>query len=153
MDGSLIRCDGAHPGFRELIIKLDRELRSHQSSHDDIYISHNLVPEDVRVILALQEGQPVGCACLRGYSDDTVELKRMYVLPEYRGRGLSRKILKGLEEWAAELDYSRIILETGHRLKEAHGLYRSSGFRAIENYGPYKGISESLCFEKMMEES
>jgi len=148
MDCSYLRCDGTHPGFRELVILLDRELRSHETGHDDIYITHNIVPENVHVILAVCDGQPVGCACLRAYSGNTVELKRMYVRPEYRGRGLSRRILDDLEKWAAELHYSRIILETGQMLKEAHGLYRSSGFQIIENYGPYKGITESLCFEK-----
>jgi len=152
MDYSLHRCEGSHPGFRSLITELDRELRSETSAHDEIFITHNIVPDHVHVVLALLGEQAVGCACLRALNKEAVELKRMFVLPEHRGKGLSRRILEDLELWAKEMKYRAIRLETGHFLKAAHSLYRSSGFRTIENYGPYKGIAESLCFEKVLEE-
>jgi len=150
MEYSLLRCNGSHPGFRKLIIELDRHLRSFKSDHEDIYISHNIVSEDVCVSLVLLGNQPVGCACLRHYKEGTFELKRMFVQKEHRGKGLSRRILQDLEEWAVSLGYTTILLETGKILKEAHELYRSSGFTIIENYGPYMGVPESLCFEKKL---
>src|SRR5690606_27921009 len=65
------------------------------------------------------------------------ELKRMYVRPAFRGRGLSRLVLTELERIAVERGMARLVLETGVRQPEAIALYRSVGYRRIANYGPY----------------
>ena len=72
----------------------------------------------------------------------------MYVVPERRGAGLSRRILGALEDEARSLGYRRVRLETGFRQHEALGLYRSSGFAEIPRYGPYVDDELSVCFEK-----
>jgi ribosomal protein S18 acetylase RimI-like enzyme len=74
----------------------------------------------------------------------------MYVLPEFRGRGLSRKILKRLEELAVEKGLATIRLETGNRQPEAIGLYRSAGYVEIPRYGEYAHNPTSVCFEKCL---
>ena len=150
MEYELIRTDGSHHGFLTLIKELDRELRSYESDHDDVYITQNIVPESVYVSLILHDDQALACACLRAYKEKDFELKRMYVLPGHRGKGLSRRILDDLEKWAIELGRERIILETGDILKEAIGLYSSSGFERINNYGHYRDIQESICYAKKM---
>ena len=150
MGYELIRTDGTHPGFLTLIKELDKELRSYESDHDEVYITQNIVPENVYVTLIMQDDQALACSCLRSYKEKDIELKRMYVLPEHRGKGFSRQILNDLEKWAIELGYERIILETGDILKEAIGLYSSSGFERINNYGHYQNIKESICYAKKL---
>lgn len=150
MEYELIRTDGTHPGFLALIKELDKELRSYESDHDDVYITQNIVPENVYVTLIMQDDNALACACLRTCEEQDIELKRMYVLPEHRGKGFSRQILNDLEKWAVELGSERIILETGDLLKEAIALYSSSGYERINNYGQYRDIKESICFAKKL---
>ncbi len=96
------------------------------------------------------------------YSDDTgrfvrsdqgilpgaMEVKRMYTLPEYRGKGIAAAVLNELEKWAAELGCGRCVLETGMKQPEAIRLYEKSGYSVIPNYGQYAGLENSVCFEK-----
>ena len=79
-----------------------------------------------------------------------MEVKRMYTLPEFRGQGYAAKILLELENWAKELGYKSCVLETGKRQPEAIQLYKKNGYRIIPNYGQYKGIKNSICFEKIL---
>jgi len=78
----------------------------------------------------------------------TMEIKRMYTIPESRGKGLATKVLTQLETWATELSYEKCLLETGKRQPEAIELYRKNGYIIIPNYGQYAGVENSLCFEK-----
>lgn len=97
---------------------------------------------------------PPGGACLVGLDDDatavcvggvkrlddeTAEIKRMYVLPEARGRGAARALLAALEGAARELGYSRVRLDTGVSQHHARALYESAGYREIPDYNgnPY----------------
>ncbi|MDC7242207.1 MAG: GNAT family N-acetyltransferase [Spirochaetales bacterium] len=152
MEYRLLRCGGGSPLFHTLITELDRELRSHDSEENseitEVYIRQNMVTEDVHVSLVLLGEEPAGCACLRAWEEGVFELKRMYVRPDHRGKGLSRVILQDLEDRARELGGRRIILETGEMLKAAHSLYLSAGYRRIENFGAYKDIPESLCMAR-----
>jgi len=79
-----------------------------------------------------------------------MEVKRMYTIPEWRGKGIASVILSELESWATELGYEKCVLETGKKQPEAVGLYRKNGYSQIPNYGQYEGIENSLCFEKRM---
>jgi GNAT superfamily N-acetyltransferase len=99
-------------------------------------------------LLACSRGKTLGCAALVPFSSQTLEVKRMYVTPEARGQGVGRLLLAGLESWARQHGYHRLILETGDLRPEAAGLYRAAGFQPIEPYGPFVGNPHSLCFEK-----
>jgi GNAT superfamily N-acetyltransferase len=77
-----------------------------------------------------------------------MEVKRMYTLPEYRGKGIASIVLAELEKWAAELGYQKTVLETGKRQPEAIALYEKNNYRQIPNYGQYAGVENSVCFEK-----
>jgi GNAT superfamily N-acetyltransferase/dephospho-CoA kinase len=113
-----------------------------------------LPPEEMLATIAVSvDGVLVGCGSLRDarrYGDGYGELKRMYVRPAYRGRGLSRLVLSRLEEIAAENGMRRLILETGTRQVEAIRLYRSAGYRRIPAYGPYDERSLSVCYARWL---
>ena len=79
---------------------------------------------------------------------DFIELKRVFVHIEYQGRGIGSKLVYLLMEWAIELGYKRMILETGELLTESCALYKKLGFQVISNYGPYVNMPESLCMAK-----
>ncbi|MGW7355998.1 GNAT family N-acetyltransferase [Streptomyces sp. NPDC054802] len=85
-----------------------------------------------------------------GYSDGDAELKRMYVIPEARGRGLARRILAALEDDARAAGRIRIVLETGDMQPEAIALYASSGYEPCAKFGYYREYPSSLCMAKLL---
>ena len=134
--------------FKFLISQLDGDLNGRYQSAQSKYDKYNKIDSIDTVIVAFDQEKPVGCGCFKEYDNETVEIKRMFVTPDYRGRKISRLILEELERWAKELGYSKAILETGSKQSEAIGLYQKSGYARIENYGQYKDFPNSLCFEK-----
>jgi DNA-binding MarR family transcriptional regulator len=98
-----------------------------------------LTPPAGCFIIARMDGVAVGCGALRRLSPGIGEIKRMWVAPEARGLGLSRRLLAALEEQARGLGFDRVRLDTNRALKEAQALYRSAGYRAIERFNdnPY----------------
>ena len=99
-------------------------------------------------VIARLHGLAVGCGAVRRVDEETVEVKRMYVDPEVRGRGVAKEILKRLEADARAMGASRLVLETGVYQEEAIGLYRLVGFNVIDCFGEYTGVPTSVCFEK-----
>jgi GNAT superfamily N-acetyltransferase len=99
-------------------------------------------------IIVLEENNPVGCGALKYFDPSTIEIKRMYVRKNFRGKGLSKLILLDLENKAKEMNYHWIVLETGIRQPEAIALYEKSGYKKILPYGIYADDPESLCYEK-----
>jgi putative acetyltransferase len=100
--------------------------------------------------LAVDEERALGCGGVSRYDASTAEIRRMYVSPRVRGRGLGRLILAALEAEAKELGYETIRLETGNLQPEAVSLYASHGFEPIDRYVPYVDDERSLCFEKRL---
>ena len=96
------------------------------------------------------EGEAVACGGIARYDDATAEIRRMYVVPGARGRGLSRLLLTALEDEALALGYSFVRLETGKLQAAAIALYVSAGFGPIPRYGPFVNDPKSLCFEKRL---
>jgi GNAT superfamily N-acetyltransferase len=105
-------------------------------------------PPDGAFLVGYEDGEPVACGGVRRYDERTAEIRRMYVVPGARGRGLSRAVLAGLEDEARRLRYEAVRLETGHLQREAIGLYESAGYRPIARYGPYVDDERSVCFER-----
>jgi GNAT superfamily N-acetyltransferase len=93
---------------------------------------------------------PVATGGLRRHDDGEVEIKRMYVVPEARGQGLSRVMLAALEDRARAQGAARIVLETGERQPEAISLYESSGYERIAGFGHYADAPLSVSFEKRL---
>ena len=111
---------------------------------------------DVSVVLVARDhdGTAVGCGALRRLGDDVAELKRMYVVPEARGRGVSKALLRGLEDAAAARGWSTLRLETGPRQPEAIGLYERAGYRPIAAFGVYADAADaehSLFYERVLD--
>jgi GNAT superfamily N-acetyltransferase len=86
------------------------------------------------------DGEPVVCGGWRSLPEwpGTAELKRMYVVPEQRRRGLARLLLAALEDAIRAAGYRQVWLETGTGQPEALALYASAGYRPIDGYGYYK---------------
>ncbi|MDP4185329.1 MAG: GNAT family N-acetyltransferase [Bacteroidota bacterium] len=142
------RTNSSDNNFTELTAMLDYELQERNGKIQLQYNGHNKIESVDTVVVAFSDAQPVGCGCFKIYDKDTIEIKRMFVLPEFRGQGVSKIILNELEKWANELDFSFAILETGKKHIEAIGLYFHTGYSLIENYGQYKNIANSMCFKK-----
>jgi putative acetyltransferase len=96
------------------------------------------------------DGEAVACGGIARYDEATAEIRRMYVVPEARGYGLSRRMLAALEEEARALGYSFVRLETGKLQAAAIALYASAGFGPIPRYGPFANDPKSVCFEKRL---
>jgi putative acetyltransferase len=102
-------------------------------------------------LIARRDGKPVGCGAVRTIEPGTGELKRMYVAPEERGKGVGRALLSALESQARALGLTRLVLETGIRQDAAIALYRSAGFKGIEPYGEYVASPlTSVCLAKAL---
>ncbi len=97
-----------------------------------------------------QGAATLGCGALRILDGEYAELKRMYVRPEYRGRGIGRKLIRHLEHTARTLGIACVRLETGPEQVEALALYRSEGYTSIPPYGEYADSPVSVCMEKTL---
>jgi len=111
---------------------------------------------DVSVVLVVRDddGTALGCGALRALGDDVAEVKRMYVVPGARGRGVSKAVLRGLEDAARARGWTTLRLETGPRQPEAVGLYTGAGYRPIGPFGAYRGdpaATGSLFFERVLD--
>jgi ribosomal protein S18 acetylase RimI-like enzyme len=91
-------------------------------------------PPDGRLILAFDGDRAFGIGCLRRIGTDTAEIKRMYVEPAYRRRGIGRAILDQLIAGASARGYAVIRLDSPDFMTAAHALYRSRGFVGIDPY-------------------
>ena len=146
----LLRTDAHHPEFAALVKLLDADLATRDGNEHSFYAQFNKTVGLKHCIVALWQNEPVGCGALKHYSPRQMEIKRMFVLPAYRGRGIASQILAELEKWAAELSYGGCILETGLKQPEAIALYQKNGYHRIPNYGQYAGVHNSVCFEKIL---
>lgn len=147
---TLLRTTSLHPDFIRLVSALDQELAVRDGDDHAFYNQYNATASLQHCVVALLDSVAVGCGALRPYDEHTMEIKRMFVPLEFRGMGIASQILHELEYWAGELNYARCILETGKNQPEAIGLYSKNNYIIIPNYGPYKNISNSVCFEKII---
>lgn len=144
----LTRTDSYNKDFIELVKKLDAYLAIVDGKDHSFYAQFNKIDALNYVIVAYDDNKPVGCGAIKEYAPGTMELKRMFTLPEYRGRGIAAQVLAGLEIWAVELSCNKCILETGKRQDDAIAFYKKNGYSAIPNFGQYAGIENSVCFQK-----
>jgi GNAT superfamily N-acetyltransferase len=114
------------------------------------YAQYNGLEDIHDVILLYDEDIPVACAGFKYYTGGTAEIKRVFMKEEYRGKGLSKELLRRLEEKAKERGYEKLILETGKHLLQAISLYTKLGYEITENYGQYKNMKESVCMSKSL---
>ena len=136
---------------RRLIDALDAHLASRYTAEQRF--GPNLKPAQIApglgtFVVARADGRAVGCGAVRLLDPTTVEVKRMYVEPEMRGRGVAKVILAYLEAAGRELRAERAVLETGIYQDEAIGLYRRAGYTEVACWGEYTTSPTSVCYEK-----
>jgi putative acetyltransferase len=146
----LIRTDSDNKFFQALVRELDADLKIRDGEDHTFYSQFNRIDKIKYVIIAFDNEMPVGCGAIKELSKDTMEVKRMYVPLVKRGQGIAGKILKELENWAFELNYTKCLLETGKKQPEAIALYKKKGYQIIPNYGQYENVGNSVCFEKIL---
>ena len=146
----VLRTNSENLNFVELVKYLDAELAERDGNEHAFYAQFNKIDQIKYVIVAYENDQPVSCGAIKQYAPNIAEIKRMYTLPEYRGKGMASRVLTELEQWAVELSCEKCILETGKRQPEAIRLYEKNGYTLIPNFGQYAGKDNSLCFEKVI---
>jgi len=138
--------------FQSLVKELDADLSIRDGEDHSFYAQFNKIDAIKYTIIAYQDDIPLGCGAIKEYTSDTMELKRMFVNPVQRSKGIASGILNELEKWTLELGYKKCILETGTKQPEAIALYKKNGYNLIANYGQYEGVENSVCFEKILDE-
>jgi putative acetyltransferase len=136
----------ADPAVRELCAAQQTELESRYGA-DSTEPPKGIDP-GVAFLVARVAGEPVGCAGLKPLEPGVAEVTRMYVRPAHRGHGISRMLLRKVEDMAKRYGMNTLRLETGDLQPESIGLYGSSGYHRIPGFGQYAGSPLSLCFEK-----
>jgi GNAT superfamily N-acetyltransferase len=144
----LLRTTSEDKDFHALVARLDRDLLDRYDALQLFYRQFNTIENIPTVVVAYAREEPAGCGCFKPFDQESVEIKRMYVADEQRGKGIGTAILKELEQWAAELQYKHTVLETGDKQPEAIHLYEKAGYAIIPNYGQYAGVSTSICMKK-----
>jgi len=147
---NLLRTDSDNEDFRELVALLDADLQIRDGAEHSFYAQFNKIDKIRHVVVAYEDKKAVGCGAFKKYSADAAEIKRMFVRPENRGRGIAGQILTELESWAKELNYSKCILETGVKQPEAIRLYQKSDYEIIPSYGQYLNVENSVCMRKLI---
>ncbi|WP_129714022.1 GNAT family N-acetyltransferase [Pedobacter sp. SYP-B3415] len=144
----LIRTNAENPEFRFLIALLDQYLHQQDGDEHAYYSQFNSIAGIKHVVLAYADDKAVGCGAFKPFDEQRIEIKRMYVLPEYRGKGVATAMLKELEAWAVEEGRTKAVLETGKRQPEAIALYHKVGYTDIPNFGQYEGVENSVCMAR-----
>ncbi len=133
------------PELSALVVAQQRELLDAAAGRDPIAYG---LDDGITYLVAAVDGRVVACGAWQPLDTGVAEIKRMYVRPAFRGRGIARQLVVALEEEALAADRPVIRLETGTYLPSAIALYRSSGYQPIAPYGEYVGNPFSVCFEK-----
>ncbi len=145
---SLKRTNSEDNDFIALVKLLDANLAISDGDEHAFYAQYNKIDKIKHTIVAYDTNEYIGCGAIKKFSDEAMEVKRMFTIESKRGQGIASKILQELESWAAELGYKKCILETGKKQPAAISMYLKSGYVIIPNYGQYVGVENSVCFEK-----
>ncbi len=147
---NLIRTTSEDNDFKKLVSLLDNDLAIRDGNEHAFYAQYNKTINIKNVVLAYLNNEAVGCGAFKEYEANTVEIKRMFVKPTFRGKGIAQQVLAELELWAKEFNYNYCILETGKKQPEAIALYTKAGYAFIPNYGQYEGVENSVCMRKII---
>lgn len=150
---SFIKTDSTQTDFQQLVKLLDEDLIIRDGDEHAFYAQFNKINSIRNVIVCYSAEVPVGCGAFKPFDDTSVEIKRMFVEPAYRGKGIGQEILNQLEKWAAASNYSASVLETGIKQPEAIRLYAKAGYKIIPSYGQYLNIENSVCMKKTLPET
>lgn len=147
---NIIRTTSTDSHFVGLVALLDRYLAKIDGEEHGFYAQFNKIDHLQHVIVAIVNDKPAGCGAFKKLEENTIEIKRMYVPEEFRRQKIASAVLEALEKWGAELGFTKAVLETGIRQPDAIAFYLKCGYHKISNYGQYIGVSNSVCFEKII---
>ncbi|RNA61325.1 GNAT family N-acetyltransferase [Chryseobacterium nematophagum] len=142
------RTDSSDTDFHYLVELLDADLAIRNGEDHAFYNQFNGIDMIKNCVIIYFDTVPAACGAFKYFSDGIVEIKRMYTDPKFRKRGFASIIVKELEEWASELGYCKAVLETSLEQNEALSVYEKSGYKRIHNYGQYRDVESSICYEK-----
>lgn len=128
--------------FDEYLIEIDGDERDFFVQLNNIYIQN--------VVVAYENNEAVGCGAFKEYEPNVAEIKRMFVSPNHRNKGIAKMILQELINWSQQENFTSAILETADKLKPAIKLYKSFGFEIIPKYGQYINSASSVCMKKIL---
>jgi putative acetyltransferase len=145
---SLQRTNSQDINFRKLIFLLDKFLKDRDGEEHAFYHQFNKLDDIKNAVIYFDNNEAIGCGSFKKYDETTVEIKRMFVKPNHRGKGVATLVLKELEKWAKENNYFSAILETVKEQPETIAVYIKNGYTLIPNFGQYKNIEKSICMHK-----
>ncbi|MEU7635535.1 GNAT family N-acetyltransferase [Streptomyces sp. NPDC039016] len=146
-----------HPDALRLDEEVQQEYARRYGGEGDVtpLAPEMFLPPHGLYLIAYEAGRPLATGGWRvqedlaeGYATGDAEIKRMFVVPQARGRGLARLILASLEADARAAGRTRMVLETGTEQPEALSLYASSGYAPVEKFGYYRTYESSRCMAK-----
>ncbi len=146
-----LRTTSKNPDFQKLVKQLDDYLAVMDGEEHGFYDQYNKIDMLKHCIVIFDNDEAVACGAIKELDTKSMEVKRMFTLPEKRGKGLASAILRELETWSKELGYEKTVLETGKKQVEAVALYNKCGYKIVPNYGQYIGVANSVCFEKILD--
>ncbi len=135
--------------FKKLVLELDDDLKTYYKEEKSFYGKLNSIENIKYVVIAYdKDANAVGCGGIKEFSLNEMEIKRMYVPPNYRGIGIASLILNELENWSRDLKYKKCVLETLKEKPYAIAFYKKNGYGVVPNFGEYVNAENSICFEK-----
>ncbi|MEB3801780.1 GNAT family N-acetyltransferase [Flavobacterium columnare] len=143
----LLRSNSDHLDFKYLTKLFDEYLVDIDGEQKDFFTHFNNKYLE-NVLIVYEDDQVVGCGGYKEHTPNTVEIKRMFVHPEHRKKGIANLILNTIEDWAKQKGYQNFILETSPKLTNAISLYEKKGYKLIPNYDQYIGVENSICMKK-----
>lgn len=147
----LVALPYTHPDAAALVAAAERDLVARYGDGDATPIdAADFAPPRGTFLVAYLDGRPAACGGIRAHGPDA-ELKRLYVIPEARRRGLATAVLTELERRARAAGYARLILETGTRQPEAIALYRALGYTEIAPFGVYACSPNAVHLGKVLD--
>ena len=143
----LVKTNSDNPDFKKLSALFDEYLVDIDGDERDFFAAYNNVQLD-SVLVVYENSQAIGCGAFKIYDTHTAEIKRMFVHPNYRNKGVANLLLSELESWATQCGFTSFILETSPKLTNAIKLYKKNGYQLIPNFGQYIGVENSICMKK-----
>jgi GNAT superfamily N-acetyltransferase len=136
--------------FINLVTALDQSLWERYPELKSDYWGNNILEINPNVIVVYLDNKAVACGCFKKKGKNAIEIKRMFVSPEARGKGFAQNILQELERLAVESGFSFSVLETLDKQIEAISMYQKCGYSIVDNYEPYVGLKNSICMQKQI---
>ncbi len=144
--------DGNHPAFLHFYAVTEAYYSriAGGAQHRAGFVPYNASSDIPWVLLALDGAQPVGCAGLKQFSTSDAEVKRLWVDPKYRKRGIAAALMDQIEDRARQMGYRRVVLQTRPVMTDAVALYAKRGYALIPNYPPYDRLDGAVCYAKLL---